>query len=306
MLLNTATIRRDTIELMQNAASTASAAEYPSKSIADIAVEFLCVLCGSRSAQSAGLSDRMTCQTQPFDHPRIFAVADGLLSRLDTLDSAGPAESVSQTQPKTGAGLASCDVTTRIERLGGFGCMRSGDGQSACQYLESNADQRAAQLSTAPANARIRCGNDCANGIDDPSHLKPLSGACRKASGQASAAVAQTPGSPRYSVLPKTVAAFRRFAPRQPGITRGHLNVAWFRLKPASGIGRVHRSEVAGIDSRGEGGCQDRDDQRGGKQPDRPEDLDVMRLLRLSNRRYEGMSQYVNHRAPPLFFGLPG
>jgi hypothetical protein len=44
MLLNTATIRRDTIELMQNAASTASAAEYPSKSIADIAVEFLCVL----------------------------------------------------------------------------------------------------------------------------------------------------------------------------------------------------------------------------------------------------------------------
>jgi hypothetical protein len=136
---------------MQNAASTASAAEYPSKSIADIAVEFLCVLCGSRSAQSAGLSDRMTCQTQPFDHPRIFAVADGLLSRLDTLDSAGPAESVSQTQPKTGAGLASCDVTTRIERLGGFGCMRSGDGQSACQYLESNADQRAAQLSTAPA-----------------------------------------------------------------------------------------------------------------------------------------------------------
>jgi len=42
--------------------------------------------------------------------------------------------------------------------------MRSGDGQSACQYLESNADQRAAQLSTAPANARIRCGNDCANG----------------------------------------------------------------------------------------------------------------------------------------------
>jgi hypothetical protein len=184
MLLNTATIRRDTIELMQNAASTASAAEYPSKSIADIAVEFLCVLCGSRSAQSAGLSDRMTCQTQPFDHPRIFAVADGLLSRLDTLDSAGPAESVSQTQPKTGAGLASCDVTTRIERLGGFGCMRSGDGQSACQYLESNADQRAAQLSTAPAN-------DCANGIDDPSHLKPLSGACRKASGQASAADAR-------------------------------------------------------------------------------------------------------------------
>jgi hypothetical protein len=76
MLLNTATIRRDTIELMQNAASTASAAEYPSKSIADIAVEFLCVLCGSRSAQPAGLSDRMTCQTQPFDHPRIFAVAD--------------------------------------------------------------------------------------------------------------------------------------------------------------------------------------------------------------------------------------
>jgi hypothetical protein len=110
-----------------------------------------------------------------------------LLSTLDSLDGAGPAESVSQTQPKTGAGLASCDVTTRIERLSGFGCMRS--GQSACQYLESNADQRAAQLSTTPANARIRCGNDCANGIDDPSHLKPLSGACRKASGQASAAV---------------------------------------------------------------------------------------------------------------------
>src|ERR1700730_470620 len=36
-LLNTATIRRCTIELMQNAASTASAAEYPSKSIVDIA-----------------------------------------------------------------------------------------------------------------------------------------------------------------------------------------------------------------------------------------------------------------------------
>jgi len=114
-----------------------------------------------------------------------------LLSTLDSLDGAGPAESISQTQPKTGAGLASCDVTTRIERLGSFGCMRSGDGQSACQYLESNADQRAAQLSTAPANARIRCGNDCANGIDDPSHLKPLSGACRKASGQASAADAR-------------------------------------------------------------------------------------------------------------------
>jgi hypothetical protein len=138
-----------------------------------------------------------------------------LLSTLDSLDGAGPAESVSQTQPKTGAGLASCDVTTRIERLSGFGCMRS--GQSACQYLESNADQRAAQLSTTPANARIRCGNDCANGIDDPSHLKPLSGACRKASGQASAAVAQTPGSPRYSVLPKTVAAFREVCSETAG-----------------------------------------------------------------------------------------
>src|ERR1700719_5128759 len=52
-----------------------------------------------------------------------------LLSTLDSLASKGkvgasPAESVSQTQPKTGAGLASCDVTTRIERLGGFGACR--------------------------------------------------------------------------------------------------------------------------------------------------------------------------------------
>jgi hypothetical protein len=37
-LLRIATIRRGTIELMQNAASTASAAEYPMISIHDIAV----------------------------------------------------------------------------------------------------------------------------------------------------------------------------------------------------------------------------------------------------------------------------
>jgi hypothetical protein len=37
-LLKMARIRRFTIELMQKVASTASAAEYPSKSIADIAV----------------------------------------------------------------------------------------------------------------------------------------------------------------------------------------------------------------------------------------------------------------------------
>jgi hypothetical protein len=42
-LLNIATIRKGTIELMQKAASTASPAEYPSRSIADIAVGVLCV-----------------------------------------------------------------------------------------------------------------------------------------------------------------------------------------------------------------------------------------------------------------------
>jgi hypothetical protein len=41
-LLRIATIRRGTIELMQNAASTASAAKYPNTSIPDIAVEPLC------------------------------------------------------------------------------------------------------------------------------------------------------------------------------------------------------------------------------------------------------------------------
>ena len=38
-LLRIATIRRGTIELMQNAASTASAAKYPNTSIPDIAVD---------------------------------------------------------------------------------------------------------------------------------------------------------------------------------------------------------------------------------------------------------------------------
>jgi len=42
-LLNIATIRKGTIELMQKAASTATPAEYPSRSIDDIAVRVLCV-----------------------------------------------------------------------------------------------------------------------------------------------------------------------------------------------------------------------------------------------------------------------
>jgi len=49
-LLNIATIRKGTIELMQKAASTASPAEYPSRSVADIAVGVLCVKVISRSS----------------------------------------------------------------------------------------------------------------------------------------------------------------------------------------------------------------------------------------------------------------
>ena len=80
---------------MQNAASTASPAEYPSRLIADIAVGMiLCVNVISlklrplqiRSShlgraqiwfsEACLIEDHLTCQAQPFDHTQMFIVLD--------------------------------------------------------------------------------------------------------------------------------------------------------------------------------------------------------------------------------------